>query len=154
MKNSPDFEQKRDLLMSRLGKPDYDQWGYLAWCKDDPHSTLLLTRKGTLKYDAVETSDISKFDLLLSFYDNRLNYLEHITDSKRQLLEHLQTSKAYIKDGYIPWSDWTMNNFYEIGFYEGKEKKTFKKAKIDLITRVIHLDLPELPTEEKQKGDL
>jgi hypothetical protein len=150
MKNSQDFNQKRDLLESRLGKPKYEQWRYLAWCKDDPHSTLLLTNKGVLKYDAVETSDISKFELLLSFYDNRLNYLEHITDSKRQLLEHLQTSKAFIKDGYIPWCEWTMHNFYTIGFYEGKDKKTYKKAEIDLLTRVIRLELPELPTEEKQ----
>jgi hypothetical protein len=152
MKNSLDFEQKRDFLTSRLGQPKYTQWGYLAWCKDDPHSTLLLNNKGVLKYDAVETSDFSKFDLLLSFYDNRLNYLEHITDSKRQLLEHLQTSKAYVKAGYVAWSDWTMNNFYEIGFSKTNEKgaMNFKKAKIDLLTRVIHLDLPELPTEVKQ----
>jgi hypothetical protein len=151
MKNSLDFEQKRDFLTSRLGQPKYTQWGYLAWCKDDPYSTLLLTTEGVLKYDAAETSDISKFELMLSFYDNRLNYLEHITDSKRQLLEHLQTSKAYVKAGYVAWSDWTMHNYYEIGFCKkGEERTNFKKAKIDLLTRVIHLDLPELPTEEKQ----
>jgi hypothetical protein len=151
MTNSLDFEQKRDFLVARLGQPKYTQWGYLAWCKEDPYSTLLLTTEGVLKYDAAETSDINKFLLMLAFYDNRLNYLEHITDSKRQLLEHLQTSKAYTKHDYKVWSDWTMHNYYEIGFCKYIDGKAdYRKAKIDLLTRVIHLDLPELPTEEKQ----